>query len=169
VAPFRRATMAVLTVGRSDVFASEGVTEDFVVRRGFVNDILNGQVSRRVLRTVRRNGEVRPVAESPVQAERAFLWDWRRGNNNDERISVECDLGLDRYLSEVYELMFVPVDKLCSLKVEMMAVLLKRKREEGSAEGSWVRLVEGVARVEGQKVDGCLEVEVWMGFGKRST
>jgi hypothetical protein len=30
-----------------------------------------------------------------------------------------------------------------------------------------VRLVEGVARVEGRKVDGCLEVEVWMGFGKR--
>jgi hypothetical protein len=55
------------------------------------------------------------------------------------------------------------------LKVEMMAVLEKRKREEGSAGGSWVRLVEGVARVEGQKVDGCLEVEVWMNFGKRST
>jgi hypothetical protein len=55
-------------------------------------------------------------------------------------------------------------------KVEMMAVLEKRKREEGSAGGgSWVRLVEGVARVEGQKVDGCLEVEVWMNFGKRST
>jgi hypothetical protein len=85
------------------------------------------------------------------------------------RISVECDLGLDRYLSDVYELMFVPVDKLCSFKVEVMAVLMKRKREEGSAEGSWVRLVEGVARVEGRRVDGCLEVEVWMGFGKRST
>jgi hypothetical protein len=44
--------MAVLTVGRSDVLRREGVTEVFDVLRGFVNDILNGQVSRGVLRTV---------------------------------------------------------------------------------------------------------------------
>jgi hypothetical protein len=74
------------------------------------------------------NGEVRPVAESSVQAERTFLWDWRRGNNNDERICVECDLGLDRYLSDVYELMFVPVEKLCPFKVVPF-----QSRDDGSA------------------------------------